>query len=233
MSLPRGLLAIAFTLLWVAATLGSFLAYMAVFHPDNPQEGALAAIAALSVLMVAVLTALRLWRSTGFTPPGEWRQLHLLIVPLVVVVAPLFAGIKPLDTGALWLLVAGYALTGFAEEAMFRGIIPLTLDRLPVLRMATISALLFGIVHLSNIIIRGNPAIIASQAVGAACFGFAYVALRLRNRTLVPLIVLHFLHDLILQLSNLPLIPVAVTQDVVLLAFGLWLLWPRRDAMPA
>jgi len=62
--------------------------------------------------------------------------------------------------------------------------------------------------------------VIAAQAVGAACFGFGYAALRLRTKTIVPLIALHFLTDLFLQMGNLPLIPVAVAQDVVLLVFG-------------
>jgi len=107
---------------------------------------------------------------------------------------------------------------------MFRGVLVKLLARRSPMMIATITSVLFGLVHLSNILIRGNPAVIVAQAVGAAAFGFGYAAIRQRTNTVIPLIVTHMLTDLFLQMGNLPLIPVAVVQDVILLAAGRYLL---------
>ena len=147
---------------------------------------------------------------------------------VVLTLLPLVGGIKPIDGGAYALLIAGYALTGFAEETMFRGVLVRLLEKRSPMMIAIITSILFGLVHLSNIFIRGNVAVIAAQAVGAAAFGFGYVAIRQRTNTLVPLLVTHMLTDLFLQMGNLPLIPVAVVQDLILFGAGLYLLrgWP-------
>ena len=150
----------------------------------------------------------------------------------MITLIPLVTGIKPLDASTYAILIAGYALTGFAEETMFRGVLVKLLAQRSPLAIAAITALLFGLVHLSNIVIRGEVAIILAQAVGAAAFGFGFAVLRLRTNTVVPLIVLHAAHDLFLQMGYLPLIPVAVAQDVLLFGLG-WVLLtrpPLRDA---
>jgi hypothetical protein len=58
--------------------------------------------------------------------------------------------------------------------------------------------------------------------------GFGFVALRLRTRTIVPLILIHAVHDLFLWMGNLPVIPVAVAQDTIFLLIGIYLLWGWR-----
>jgi membrane protease YdiL (CAAX protease family) len=181
-------------------------------------------IAVVSVLVAAGVTLRGWWHDVGYTSPSAWRETWWLAVPFVLTLLPLVAGLKPMDASAFWFLVLGYALTGFAEETMFRGVLVKVLAGRSPLQVASITAILFGLVHLSNILIRGNPAVIASQAVGAAAFGFGYAALRMRTNALLPLVAAHLLTDLFLQMGNLPLIPVAVGQDVVLFLFGLWLL---------
>jgi membrane protease YdiL (CAAX protease family) len=220
------MLAVALTLGWTIVSLGGWLALTAVF-PDLDRT--IAAIAVTALLAVGTMLAVAIpgwWNDVGLT--GGWRNLHLLIVPALIVFAPLLAGTGPLEWNGFWLLVLGYALTGFAEETMFRGLHLRLLARYPVVSAALISSLLFGLVHLNNIVIRGNPAIIAAQAIGAFTFGIGYAALRMRINTIWPLIGLHMLHDLILHIGTLPLIPVDVAQDVVLVCYGAWLLWRMR-----
>lgn len=60
--------------------------------------------------------------------------------------------------------------------------------------------------------------------MGAAAFGFGFAALRLRTNSILPLVAIHAVHDLVLQMTALPLIPTAVVQDIMLFAMGLWLL---------
>jgi hypothetical protein len=209
---------------WVAVTLGSYFIIVVVLPATEPMRASLWIIALIALLVAGGVSAAGWWRTVGYTPPAEWRDIRWLAVPALLTLLPLVTGLKPLSSDMYLLLIAGYALTGFAEETMFRGILVKLLERRSGMQVAAITALLFGLVHLSNIFIRGDAPIIAAQAVGAAAFGFGYAALRMRTNTLVPLIVTHMLTDLFLQMGNLPLIPVAVAQDIVLFAVGLYVL---------
>ena len=209
---------------WVAVTLGAYGAARVFVADGDYRVPALLATAALAVSVALVLSVFRFWRRAGFTPWRVARARALFAVPAIVVLFPLVAGFAPVDAGSVGVLVLGYALTGFAEEGFFRGIMLEVLRPLGPTRSIVLSSVLFGAVHLSNILIRGNPAVILSQAVGAACFGFGYAALRYRTGTVVPLILLHFLTDFFLQIGSLPLIPVAVAQDTLLLSLGLFIL---------
>lgn len=213
---------------WVALTLASFATARAGLGGGDYRGAALLATAVLALAVTLALSRFGLWRRAGFTPWRDWQARGLFLVPALLVLMPLARGFGPVEALPLPLLVTGYALTGFAEEGFFRGLLPEVLRPLDPLPAAALSSVLFGAAHLSNILIRGEPGIILAQALGAACFGFGYAALRWRTGTLVPLIALHFLTDLFLQLGALPLIPVAVAQDVVLLGLGFVLLAPRR-----
>jgi uncharacterized protein len=190
------------------------------------------ALIVASILIAVVLTALGWWRTSGFNRPARWRELGLLILPLILmVVLPLVAGVQPLDPGTLVFLVTAELLTGFHEEAVYRGL----LLRIPrpgsPWRAVLVTSILFGLAHLSNLQVR-NPAIVLAQAVGAFSSGFGMAALRLRTNTLWPLILIHFCEDLFLRFTPLPVIPVNVVQSVVMLLYGLYLLRDRRKLQP-
>lgn len=218
---------------WIAVTLGVYFILAAVLPGLGPMVVSLWIIALVSALLAIGVSLLGWWRAVGYVPVAQWKHAAWLLLPAVLTLLPLVSGIQPLDGATYALLIAGYALTGFAEETMFRGVLVKLLERRSPLAIAAISAVLFGLAHLSNILIRGNPAVIVAQAVGAAAFGFGYAAIRQRTNTLVPLMVTHMLTDLFLQMGNLPLIPVAVVQDVILFGAGLYLLWGRTRPIAA
>lgn len=215
---------------WAVFAIAGYAILTATVPGTTPVSGGLWIIAAIAIVVAFVLAALGWWSSVGFTPPSQWRELGWLVAPTLLAFLPLVTGIKAPEAGSIGALAVGYALTGFAEEAVFRGIILRLLRNRPRVAAVAIAAVLFGLVHLANIFIRGNPAVVAAQAVGAACFGFGYGALRLRTNTLWPLVLTHMLTDLFLQVGKLPLIPVAVVQDILLLLFGFWLLRPGQRA---
>jgi membrane protease YdiL (CAAX protease family) len=215
---------------WLVLTIGLDIILVRVVPGIDMRWASLWIIAALSLVLAIGVGAARWWHAVGYTPTTQWRDTAWLAIPALLTLAPLVMGIKTLDASTYGVLIAGYALTGFAEETMFRGVLVKVLEKRSPLMIATITAILFGLVHLGNIVIRGEVAITLAQAVGAAAFGFGYAALRLRTNTIVPLIVTHALTDLFLQMGNLPLIPVAVGQDVVLFAVGLYLLAGRRTS---
>jgi hypothetical protein len=74
----------------------------------------------LVVLSTILVTRVTGWQEAGVTRPGQWRQLRLYALPTVVVLAPLAAGVTPVAPGMLAMLITGYALTGYMEEAMWR-----------------------------------------------------------------------------------------------------------------
>lgn len=215
---------------WLAVTVAGALTLRAVAPGLSRQSQSLIVLVALSALVAATLSALGWWRAVGFNGRGEWRGLRLLVLPAVLVVLPLVGGVSMPAAGTLAILVAGYALTGFAEEAFARGILLRVLAPRGALGAVLLSSLLFGAMHLGNVLFRSSPALVAAQAVGAACFGVGYAALRLRTNTLWPLLALHMFTDLFGQLARLPAIPFFVTQDVILLAYGLYLVRGLRAA---
>ena len=193
-------------------------------------DPAFVAMCVLAVVIAGLLTLLRLWRAVGFNAPGQWRELGLLWLPAVVaLVLPLLGGFAPVDAGLIVYLTIGYLITGFMEEAWMRGLVLHVLGPVGPVRAVFIEALLFALLHMTNFLFR-NPAIVLAQMVGAFCFGVAFGALRLRTNTIWFLIALHMLHDLLLRLSGFPTVPLNVVQDVILLAYGIYLLRGLRAA---
>jgi hypothetical protein len=219
--LPRsGTLATA----WFAIAIGVDLILRDILPGLDATRVGLIIIALLAVLVALGVTFAQWWRDIGYTPLREWRDMRWLVVPALIAVLPLLAGIKPLSAQTYAILIAGYALTGFAEETMFRGVMVKLLERRSPIFIACATAVLFGLTHLANIVIRDESGIVVAQAIGAAAFGFGFAALRLRTNALLPLVVLHAAQDLFLQMGNLPLIPVVVVEDIILFVLGLWLL---------
>lgn len=226
-------LVITLTITWAAVTVGLDLILRAAIPGIDVRIASLGIIAAVAIAVVAGVTWARWWREVGYTPASSWRETQWLVVALLIALAPLVAGLKPLGTETYLVLIAGYALTGFAEETMFRGVLVKMLAQRRPIAIAATTALLFGLVHLSNIVIRGEVAVTLAQAMGAAAFGFGFAALRLRTNSILPLVAIHAVHDLVLQMTALPLIPTAVVQDIILFAIGLWLLRTTRHASVA
>ena len=83
-------------------------------------SAALIVTAVLAVVVTVLVWRVSGFRDAGFTAPRDWRNLHLLILPTVLAFIPLLAGFRPVD--ALATLIVGYALTGFMEEALWRGL---------------------------------------------------------------------------------------------------------------
>ena len=160
----------------------------------------------------------------------------LLLVPLLVSVAPFAAGLKDVGLQAVTILILGYLATGIYEELWFRGLVLRRLATWTPLRAALVSSALFGVAHLANIAFGANSAVTAAQVVGATCFGVGLAALRLRGVSLWPLIILHALGDIALQLGDVSSAwrwALLIGGDTILLIFGLVILRKVTPAPPA
>jgi hypothetical protein len=186
------------------------------------------ALCAATLVTVAALTVLGWWRVSGFNRPAAWRDLRLLALPaVVIIVLPFVGGVKGADLGLAAFWTVAYALVGLREEGLHRGLILHILRPSGAVRAVVLGGLLFGAAHIANLLVRSSPAVVFSQMIGAACFGIAFGALRLRTNTIWPLVVLHMLSDLLLHFSALPTIPLEVVKDVILLAYAIYLLRDR------
>ena len=95
-----------------------------------------------------------------------------------------------------------------------------------------LSSLLFGLGHLGNSSLRGFSVMILAQAFGAAVQGVGLAAVRLRTNTIWPLIAIHAVHDLFLQMGHLPVALVEVPIDTIFLIYGIVLLRrSKRDQL--
>jgi membrane protease YdiL (CAAX protease family) len=215
-------LAVLISIVDVVIVLAAAVVFRIAIPSMSPLTSALVVTALLSVLVPLAVWKISGFREAGFTGPREWRNLHLLLVPALLAVVPVLAGFRPVD--ALATLIVGYALTGFMEEALWRGLVLRVLRPIGPLAAALYGSMLFGAAHLVNVMFRDSVALVAAQAFGAACFGVGYAAVAMRIGTIWPLMVLHTLTDLFAAVGALPKIPILVGQDIVLLVFGLWLL---------
>ncbi|MEZ4869503.1 MAG: CPBP family intramembrane glutamic endopeptidase [Caldilineaceae bacterium] len=224
---PVGTAVLIFLLYLLISTLCGFGAQR--FFPDYQPE--FIALIALAILLAVTLTGLGWWRATGFNGPAAWQRLPLAWIPIVIVLGlPFLRGLKPSDGNTLLYLLIGYALTGFREEGLMRGIVMRVLQPTGAVRSVVISALLFGLMHIGNLLYR-NPAIVVAQMVGAFVHGIGLGAIRLRTNTIWLVVALHGLHDLALKYTNFPAIPLDVVQVTLLMLYGIYLLRtrPARD----
>jgi|WetSurMetagenome_2_1015567.scaffolds.fasta_scaffold218884_2 uncharacterized protein len=182
------------------------------------------ALLGMSVVIALTLSALGFWRAAGFNFPNEWRDSRLVGIPFLIVLGlPFLKGIKSTDAGTFVYLLIGYALTGFMEEGLMRGIVLRVLNPTGTTRSVVISSLLFGLMHIGNLLFR-NPMIVFAQMIGAFVHGIGLSAIRLRTNTIWFPVILHGLHDLALKYTNFPVIPLDVAQVTLLMIYGVYLL---------
>jgi membrane protease YdiL (CAAX protease family) len=217
----------------IAATVAGALGVAAVFPHASEWTARLVVLLGLAAAVTAVFAATGGWRTAGFT--ARVTRPRLLVVPAAVALAPLVGGVQLPGAGMLTVFVLGYAVTGFFEEALFRGLILGVLRPTGVWPAVWISSALFAAAHLPNMLFGQPPAITVAQAVGTYCFGIGYAAVRLRTGSVWPLVVAHFLTDLLLRVDALPgwaHWTVMVGGDTVLLAYGLVLLRQAGRSAP-
>jgi membrane protease YdiL (CAAX protease family) len=147
----------------------------------------------LAVICAALISIKGWWREVGFRAPHQRRMLWLFWLPFVPVIGNLIDGVPETDLAQVLLFFVMALLSGFVEETLFRGLILRALLPTGVWRAAVISALLFGGMHILNVLSISSPAAVLLQVGYAAAIGFGYAALVIRTGTIWPLILAHFL----------------------------------------
>lgn len=165
-------------------------------------------LGAAFVFVYAVITALGWWRVVFDDPRPVQRWVG--IVPVIFLLAILagtnYGGLADRGTGFTLTLLGACLLVGFGEEGMFRaiGVTSLRQQCLTETRVALYSSLLFGAVHLSNLI--GGNAGAVGQAIVVSFAGYFFYLIRRVTRSNILNSILHGGFDFMI-LSGTAIVP--------------------------
>jgi hypothetical protein len=151
---------------------------------------------ALALVGAALLTRLHWWRHVGFRRSGRPGLDFLLWLPLCPILVWNLSQIQTTELVGpqrmlLWLAIT--LLAAFVEEVYFRGLVLRALETRRICKAAVVSALLFGSMHVFNLLAGTDAVIVAGQVAYATAIGFAYAAYVLHTGLIWPVILVHAL----------------------------------------
>ncbi len=218
-----------------------YLALGTIAHFTNLSSIGLEGIAnlVLTIIAVILLSVMGWWRVAGFRPPDHPADLLYFIVPFLPAVISLVAGIELKNILVVTQLLIITSMVGFAEEAIFRGLMLNALKSRGAWTAAIVTSLLFGLSHSLNVLSGKNLADIVTQILYALAIGFAFAALVLKKGIIWPLVLAHFLIDFTAMIGRTDFSPVlngvlGVAITFVLGSYGLFVMLqkPNVEVMP-
>ncbi len=168
-------------------------------------------VTAILHIVMSTFLLFRLKRNSLFEKYGICKtklpssQLLYYIPLLILSSANLFFGVKMnMPTSETVFYVLSMISVGFLEELIFRGFLFKAMAKDSVRSAVIVSSLTFGIGHIINLI-NGNAADLLSnlcQIVSAAAFGFLFVVIFLKTKSLIPCIISHSAINVLSAFSN-------------------------------
>jgi uncharacterized protein len=154
-------------------------------------------LAAAFMLLVAWMMG---WRDLGFNsvrPASSWRLLWLPMLLICGFASTLILLDRAVPTSVLLIVAINTLVVGFSEELAFRGVLwGAARKAMSFWGAFFFVTFLFGIVHVLNALLTGQFASAGVQAFNAMLSGAAFLALRIRTHSLIPVMIVHWLWDL-------------------------------------
>lgn len=183
------------------------------------------------VLAIVLISMFGWWREIGFNRPSSWRNLLLLWFPILVIVLTLSGGVRvsgPFFLGAILLAVS---LESIGSEMLFRGVMWRTLAPGGLFRAMIFTSILSGGLTLVRTLSSGPWPEAVYLTLTATCGGFTYAAIRWRTASLWPVIAIHLILALsidvaVVRMSVFPYLLLATT--VGFIGYGIFLLRNQR-----
>jgi len=194
---------------------------------------------------VALVTWLGWWGKIRLTAPVNRRAVVYLLPFAAVVLVPAMFGLAIPEISliqgqtlppwaALLVIVVGVALgAAISEELIYRGVLLRALKPRSRLLAVVLPATMFGLAHISQVILGNSLAEWLPQMLLIIPLGIGLGAIALRLESLWPLVVWHFAVDVTGSLvATTSVVYELITIGFVLLAgvIGVWLLWQDRRA---
>lgn len=200
----------------------------------------------MAVVLIIYLTLRRRWSETGFRPLRTIPVQHAkYYIPLILVLGTIaLKGFAELTLAKVTFFIFFTLLVAFVEETVYRGLIFKTLLRKSAVAAVVTSSILFSITHMLNALSGQSMADTMLQLIYALLLGAVLALLMLKNGNIIPLILFHFIHNLIQFLSDdlqdTDTLPYDLFLLIVLAVHCVWLIYSARkekrvsaDAGPA
>jgi len=127
----------------------------------------------------------------GFTRVSQWRNLRLLLFPLLVCALTLSGGLFGSGPASLVSAFLTALVAAFGEEIVFRGLLWRALIPAGPVRAVILTSLLAGLLVLGMTATEGPwPEAVRLTAL-TLCGGFTYGALRWRTTSIWPVMLVH------------------------------------------
>ena len=180
-----------------------------------------------AVLALGLLVWTGWWGEAGFNRASQWRNLRLLLFPLLVSVLTLSGGLFGSGPASLASAFLATLVATFGEEIVFRGLLWRVLVPAGPVRAVILASLLSGLLVLGKNATDGPwPEAVRLTAL-TFCGGFTWGALRWRTTSIWPVILIHTIFAFAVGIATLG----AVTYPLMMLlstlgfvAYGLYLL---------
>lgn len=154
----------------------------------------------ISLVLIVRLTWKKSWKRYGFLPLADIPpQTLIYYLPLAIVLICVAAnGFRSFTFKEAMFFVFFTLLVGFVEETVYRGLILHILLRHKGITVAVVtSSLLFSVTHVLNILSGQSAEDTVVQLIYALLTGAALALLIVKNRNIIPLILFHFIHNLL------------------------------------
>lgn len=152
---------------------------------------------AYTLFAAVAITVLGRWRGTGIGRPPTRGWPRLLVAPVAAGLPFLVLGWNLAPGEVVPLLVVGVPLVALNEELVYRGLLLDLLAPLGVRRAVLWTSVLFGASHVVNLVSGAFPPFVAMQVAVTTAGGVAFAAIRLRTGSLWPVLLLHWILDVI------------------------------------
>lgn len=149
--------------------------------------------AAFSLVLVSFICKNNLVSRYGLLKSNIPAGKFLYYIPLIILsTCSLWFGLSDniLDVNNI-VLVVSMLLVGFLEEIIFRGFLFVSMAKGNIKSAIVVSSITFGIGHIINLFSGMNFVSNMCQCVEAIAFGFLFVVLFYRGKSLIPCICAH------------------------------------------
>ncbi len=155
-------------------------------------------LSAIVVLLLIILFSS--WSETGFRQGVTAKGLLVCLVPvgllLLIFGTALPSTLSKASASIIVLAVVTVILVGFTEEGLFRGLLLRILLPKGIWPAIIVSSLLFGCIHLTNVLSGFSITYILGQIIGAFGLGVLFSAVRLRTGSIWPSLLMHAFYDI-------------------------------------